>query len=144
MPGGTAFYFSYALNKLDVKYLLVTALAETEMHYVNDLRDKGIEIKVQPSAHTVYFENIYGENQDERTQNVLQVADPFKSEQLQSVNAKIFHLGPLLANDFSAEFVKSIAGKELISLDVQGYLRKLKTKKYMPPTGPQKKRSCPI
>jgi len=96
---------------------------------VNDLRDKGIEIKVQPSAHTVYFENIYGENQDERTQNVLQVADPFKSEQLQSVNAKIFHLGPLLANDFSAEFVKSIAGKELISLDVQGYLRKVENQK---------------
>jgi sugar/nucleoside kinase (ribokinase family) len=129
MPGGTAFYFSYALNKLDVKYLLVTALAETEMHYVNDLRAKGIEIKVQPSAHTVYFENIYGENQDERTQNVLQVADPFNAEQLQGIDAKIFHLGPLLANDFSAEFIKSIAGKGLISLDVQGYLRKVENKK---------------
>ncbi|SDS00222.1 Sugar or nucleoside kinase, ribokinase family [Mucilaginibacter mallensis] len=129
MPGGTAFYFSYALNKLDVKYLLVTALAETEMHYVNDLRAKGIEIKVQPSAHTVYFENIYGENQDERTQNVLQVADRFNPEQIQSVSAKIFHLGPLLANDFSAEFVKSIAGRGLISLDVQGYLRKVENKK---------------
>ena len=129
MPGGTAFYFSYALSKLDVKYLLVTALAETEMHYVNDLRTKGIEIKVQPSAYTVYFENIYGENQDERTQNVLQIADPFSAEQLQGIDAKIFHLGPLLANDFPAEFIKSIAGKGVISLDVQGYLRKVENKK---------------
>ncbi|WP_183575302.1 PfkB family carbohydrate kinase [Mucilaginibacter sp. X5P1] len=143
MPGGTAFYFSFALNKLDVKYLLITALAETEMHYVNDLRAKGIEIKVQPSAHTVYFENIYGKNQDERTQNVLQVADPFKPEQLQSVNAKIFHLGPLLANDFSAEFVKSIAGRGLISLDVQGYLRKVENKKVYATDWPSKKEILP-
>jgi sugar/nucleoside kinase (ribokinase family) len=129
MPGGTAFYFSCALSKLNVKYLLVTALAETEIHYVTDLQEKGIDIKVQPSAHTVYFENIYAENQDERTQNVLQTADPFSIQPIESVDAKVFHLGPLLANDFSAEFVKSLVGKGLISLDVQGYLRKVENKK---------------
>src|SRR5882757_9068536 len=92
MAGGTAYYFSYAVCNLDVNYLLVTALAESEMHYVTALRDKGIEVKVQPSAHTVYFENIYADDQDHRTQNVLRKADPFAAEQLQPVNAKIYHL----------------------------------------------------
>jgi len=129
MAGGTAFYFSHALSNLDVSYLLVTALAESEMPYVTALRDKGIKVKVQPSAHTVYFENIYADNQDHRTQNVLQQADPFTLDALSAVNAKIFHLGPLLANDISTELIKSLAGKGRVSLDAQGYLRKVENKK---------------
>jgi len=129
LPGGTAWYFSCALSKLDVKYLLVTALAWEEMHYVADLGEKGIETRVQPSSHTVYFENIYGENPDERNQNVLETADPFTLEQLQDVATKIFHLGPLLADDISVDLIKTLAGRSRISLDVQGYLRRVENKK---------------
>ena len=129
MPGGTAFYFSYALNHLPVKYLLVTALAPSEMKYVLDLREKGTHVIVQQSEHTVFFENIYAENQDQRTQNVLQKADPFNAEQFWSVDAKLFHLGPLLADDISAELVKTLAVKSRISLDIQGYLRRVENKK---------------
>jgi len=125
MPGGTAYYFSCALSRFDVNYLLVTALAEKEMRYVEDLSAKGIEVKVQPSAHTVFFENIYAENQDERSQRVTQKADPFTMEQLKDVDAKIFHLGPLLADDISVELIRELAKKGKISLDVQGYLREV-------------------
>ena len=139
MAGGTAFYFSRALCNLDVSYLLVTALAEKEMHYVTELRGKGIEVKVQPSAHTVYFENIYAENQDQRTQNVWQQADPFTTEQLFSVNAQIFHLGPLLADDISTELIKTLASKGRVSLDAQGYLRRVENKKVHPVDWPGKR-----
>jgi sugar/nucleoside kinase (ribokinase family) len=138
MAGGTAFYFSYAVCNLDVNYLLVTALAENEMPYVVSLRNKGIEVKVQPSAHTVYFENIYAEDQDHRTQNVLAKADPFTMEQLEQVDAKIFHLGPLLADDISTELIKTLAVKGRVSLDAQGYLRKVKNKKVYPIDWPEK------
>lgn len=129
MPGGTAYYFSCAMSRLPVSYLLVTALAEKELHYAKALRNKGIEINVQPSVHTVFFENIYGDNPDHRTQNVLETADPFSIEQLTNISAKIFHLGPLLADDFPADVVKSLAGRGIISLDVQGYLRKVVDRK---------------
>ncbi|MGZ3752053.1 MAG: PfkB family carbohydrate kinase [Mucilaginibacter sp.] len=132
MAGGTAFYFSSALQNLNVNYLLVTALGDSEMHYVTDLRNKGIEVKVQPSTHTVYFENIYADNQDNRTQNVLETADPFTLESLSSVDAKIFHLGPLLADDISTDLIKTLSGKGRVSLDAQGYLRKVVNKKVYP------------
>lgn len=125
MPGGTAYYFSCAMSKLDVSYLLLTALGEKELRYADALRNKGIGIHVQPSAQTVFFENIYGDDPDHRTQNVLEVADPFEMEYLAGIDARIFHLGPLLADDFPADVVKSLAGKGVISLDVQGYLRKV-------------------
>jgi Sugar kinases, ribokinase family len=139
MPGGTALYFSCALNKLDVNYVLVTALAESEMEYVKYLRDKGIEVRVQPSGHTVVFENIYGENQDERTQNVLQIADAFTMDQLLNVDAGIFHLGPLLTGDFSTDFIKTLSAKGRLALDVQGYLRKVVDQKVSLTDWPEKK-----
>lgn len=139
MAGGTAFYFSHAVRNLDINYLLVTALAAGEMPYVTDLRDKGIEVKVQPSAHTVYFENIYAEDQDHRTQNVLAEADPFTMAALTDVNAKIFHLGPLLSGDISTALIKTLAGKGRVSLDAQGYLRKVENKKVHAVDWPGKK-----
>jgi sugar/nucleoside kinase (ribokinase family) len=139
MPGGTALYFSCAVNKLDVSYVLVTALADAEMEYVNYLRTKGIEVRVQPSTHTVVFENIYGENQDERTQNVLQIADTFTMEQLLDVEAKAFHLGPLLAGDFDTDFIKTLSAKGSLALDVQGYLRKVLNQKVFLTDWPDKK-----
>jgi sugar/nucleoside kinase (ribokinase family) len=128
MAGGTSFYFSNAIRNMDVRYTLVTALAPGEMSFVADLRAKGIDVNVLPSAHTVYFENNYAENPDYRTQRVLQTADPFTVEQLVSIQARIFHLGPLLADDIPVELIKNLSGRGIVSLDVQGYLRKVQNK----------------
>jgi sugar/nucleoside kinase (ribokinase family) len=141
LPGGTAWYFSSALSKLDVGYLLVTSLAPGEMHYVEALRAKGISVKVQPGGGTVFFENIYGENPDDRSQNVLQTADTFTMDPLHDVDAHIFHLGPLLADDISLGLIKTLSAKGRISLDVQGYLRKVVNKKVYPTDWPQKRQA---
>ncbi|RWY55810.1 PfkB family carbohydrate kinase [Mucilaginibacter gilvus] len=125
MAGGTAFYFSHAMRNMDVKYGLVTALAETELQSVTDLRDLGIEVKALPSKHTVYFENIYGENQDNRTQRVLQKADAFSVADLANTEAIIFHLGPLLADDIPTELIKNLFSRGNVSCDAQGYLREV-------------------
>ncbi|WP_442591170.1 PfkB family carbohydrate kinase [Pedobacter sp. AW31-3R] len=126
MAGGTSFYFSNAIRNMDTKYCLVTAVAETEIASVEALREKGITVEVLPSAHTVYFENIYGHNLDNRTQRVLQTADSFSVEDLKSIPAKIFHLGPLLAKDIPVELIQYLSLKGRVSLDVQGYLREVK------------------
>jgi sugar/nucleoside kinase (ribokinase family) len=125
MPGGTSFYFSNAMAHMDVRYLLVTAVAEREMDSVRTLQDRSIEVISLPTRHTVYFENIYSSNQDHRTQRVLQQANPFSVEQVREVEARIFHLGPLLAGDIPVDLIKALAAKGKLSLDVQGFLRKV-------------------
>lgn len=126
MPGGTAFYFAHAMSNLDhSNFRLVTSLAESEMKAVDDIRAKGIDVKVLPSERSVYFENKYGENQNNRTQRVLAKAAPFSKEGLEDVEAEVFHLGTLLADDFSPEVVKYLSGKGKLSVDAQGYLREV-------------------
>ena len=132
MPGGTSFYFSNAIRQMDVKFGLITSLAASEMRFADSLVANGIDVLTLPSAHTVYFENIYSTNLDHRTQRVLQTADPFTVNQLQQVEATIFHLGPLLADDISICVIKMLAQKGRVSLDVQGYLRTVKNQQVVP------------
>ena len=128
MAGGTSFYFSYAFNHLpkDVTFQLVTKLGESEMESAEAMRRVGIDVLTFPSRHTVYFENKYGENQNERTQRVLERADPFTIEEMSTLDAKVFHLGSLLSDDFSPEVITYLSSKGRISIDAQGFLREVR------------------
>ena len=134
MPGGTSYYFSHGIRHLkDTRnYKLITALAPSEYKAVEDLRAKGIQVEVLPSRKTVYFENIYGENQDDRKQRVLAKADPFTVEELKDEEAKFFHLGSLLSDDFSLDVVKLLSGKGKLAVDAQGYLREVRGEQVSP------------
>lgn len=134
MAGGTSFYFSYAINQLpkDVTFSLVTAMDPTEKEPVEKMLKAGIDVSMNASRNTVFFENIYGENQNERKQRVLAKADPFTIQQLEHVDAKVFHLGSLLADDFPTEVVEYLSCKGRVSIDVQGYLREVRDEKVYP------------
>lgn len=132
MAGGTSFYFAYAINQLpkDVSFSLVTAMDPTEKEPVEKMLQAGIDVTLNASRNTVFFENTYyGENQNERKQRVLAKADPFTIEQLKNVEAKVYHLGSLLSDDFSTEVVEYLASKGKVSIDVQGYLREVRDEK---------------
>ena len=134
MAGGTSFYFSYAINQppKDVTFSLVTAMDPTEKEPVEKMLKAGIDVSMNASRNTVFFENIYGENQNERKQRVLAKADPFTIQQLEHVDAKVFHLGSLLADDFPTEVVEYLSSKGRVSIDVQGYLREVRDEKVYP------------
>lgn len=134
MAGGTSFYFAYAINQLpnDVSFSLVTSMDPTETEPAEKMRQAGIDVTLNASRNTVFFENIYGENQNERKQRVLAKADPFTIEQLEHVDAKVYHLGSLLSDDFSNEVVEYLAKKGKVSIDVQGYLREVRDLKVYP------------
>lgn len=125
MPGGTSIYFSSAMAGLDMPYLLVTALAEGDLSVLDILRDRGVEMLVFSSPQTMFFVNEYGADSNERTQKVLQVAAPFTTGQVAGVNAAIYHLGTLSAGDIPQSVINILATKGLVSLDVQGCLRKI-------------------
>lgn len=80
----------------------------------------------------MFFENKYGDNPNDRTQRVLAKADPFTVDNLKDVEAKIFHLGTLLADDFSLDALKLLSSKGIVSVDAQGYLREVRGEQVHP------------
>lgn len=127
MAGGTSFYFAYAFSRLpkEVSFRLVTKLGKDDMQAVDDMRRAGIDVLTHPSKHTVFFENKYGDNQNERAQRVLERAEPFTTGEMSGIDARVYHLGSLLSDDFSPEVVKYLSTKGRISIDAQGYLREV-------------------
>lgn len=126
MPGGTAYYFAKALRNFDHdNFRLVTSVGKPEMKTVDELRAEGFDVEVIPSRESVFFENKYGDNMSDRTQRVLAKADPFTIEKLKDVKADIFHLGTLLADDFSLDVIRELSERGRVSVDIQGYLRRV-------------------
>lgn len=134
MPRGTSYYFSHGISHLNdwKNYKLVTSLAPSEYSSVDELTGKGLNVEIIPSKKTVYFENSYGVNQNNRTQRVLAKADPFTVEKIQHIEAKIFHLGSLLSDDFSLDVIKYLSKKGILSVDAQGYLREVRGENVYP------------
>ncbi len=129
MPGGTTYYFSHGIShllnsgKAEVSYKLIASLAESELEAVEEIRAQGIDVEVVPSRKTVFFENIYGENQNNRKQHVNAMADPFTVESLKDVEARYICLGSLLPEDFPLEVVRYLSTRGTVVMDAQGYLR---------------------
>lgn len=127
--GGTAYYVAWAMSRLPldgVSFGVVTAVGNDLAHEVERLRQAGIDIKAHQSPTSVYFENKYGLDMNDRTQRVLSKAKPFTIEQLSYEEADVFHLGTLLVDDFSPEVVEYLASKGRVCIDVQGYLREVR------------------
>lgn len=127
MAGGTSFYMSRGMAQLppQVSYQLVTKVGQGQMPEVEKLRSLGLDVICYPSTHTVYFENTYGENSNNRRQRVLAKSDAFTIEEMRPLEARIFHLGSLLSDDFPSEVVEYLSTKGRVSIDAQGYLREV-------------------
>jgi len=128
--GGTAWYVSKGLASLnrnkEVSYALLTAMAPADQTPVEELRAEGLEVICHPSRETLFFENKYGENFNNRTQRVLSQADPFTLEQIQQIEARYTILGSLLAHDFPIEAFAYLHQHSCLVVDVQGYLREVR------------------
>lgn len=144
IPGGTAWYFAHAMATIGSHdFLTVTSVGQQDLHAVAELRNRGIKTIVIPSRNTVFFENIYGEDSNDRRQRVLAKSDPFCISSMEGIEADIFHLGYLLADDFEPGFLEKIAEKGKVSIDVQGLLRHVEGDKVRPMDWAEKLRLLP-
>jgi sugar/nucleoside kinase (ribokinase family) len=132
MAGGTAFYFSHAINSVTSSYQLITRVGEQEQYFVDALMQSGITVHAAKSPTSIHFENSYPQHSDDRVQRVLSKASPFHETDLMAVDASLIHLGPLLSDDMSTDFMISLAAKGKLSLDVQGLLRNVVSEQVVP------------
>lgn len=125
LSGGTSYYFAHGINHLphDVSFRLITSLSTDDMAAVEEMRSAGIDVEVIESRATVFFENKYEANMNNRTQRVLAKADPFTVDKLRGVEARFIHLGSLLADDFSLDVLDYLKDRGTLSVDAQGFLR---------------------
>lgn len=129
LSGGTAYYTSIALKCLGLNVAVVTRVGYGDEYLLNDLNKNNISVFLRMSSATTVFENIYGKHfnyTDYRTQMVHSVASSFVKEDIPDISPTIFHVGCLTREDIPLEILRFLAKKSIVSLDVQGFLRKIK------------------
>ena len=124
--GGTGYYSSIAFSRLGLKVAVVTKVAvEDKATLLRDLKGEKIKVFCKGSKCTSAFENVYGEEDpDTRIQKIKAVGSPFLPEDVESIMATSFHIGPLTNRDIPVQLLKQLATRaKIVSLDVQGMLR---------------------
>ena len=126
--GGSAYYMAWAFQALphDVDFHMITSVSRELMPEVNRLCEAGIKVTAYESPTNVFFENKYGANMDHRTQRVLAKSAPFTLRQLECEEARVFHLGTLLADDFTPKTVDPQADEESFKLAITRLWNKTK------------------
>jgi len=123
MPGGTAYYLPLAIRSLGMNVSVVTKISKDDEALLDRLKQEKIPIFLRESPRTTTFINIYSGGLDNRQQRVIDVALPFTVEDVEGIESRIFHLGPLTKGDISLDIVRSLSARSRISLDAQGFLR---------------------
>lgn len=117
-----------------IDFHLITSVGPADQSSLDALTEAGVKVHNIPSPTTVYFENRYGENMNNRQQRVLSRSQSFSWVSLHPIidsilgsdsNQPIFLVGSLLADDFPLDVIRHLHDLGQVVVDVQGYLREV-------------------
>jgi len=125
MPGGTAYYASIAMKSLGLNVAVITKIGKKDGSLLDNIESEQIHIILRESLRTTTFTNIYTRGRDDRKQLVSDIATPFTVEDVEGIQSKTFHVGSLTKDDIPLEILLSLSKRSRISLDAQGFLRRI-------------------
>jgi len=120
MFGGSSSYSSITAKRLGYQSFILSRGNEEFNNWINFLEKDGIKVELQKSKNITCFVNDYTEFG--RTQKILSDAGKIKFKNLGEID--IIHIGHVF-NEITLECVKKARKNcKLLSLDVQGFVRK--------------------
>ncbi len=124
-PGGGVYYGAFPLKKLGVNVGVCTKLARDDFGLLFEFKEKNIPLMPIETASTVSIENIYPEkDMGIRQQRILAQGEKIKAEEVPLFKTIFIHFTSLL-NEIPLELIKKFFNQAKISLDVQGFTRKV-------------------
>ena len=122
--GSAVFFGAFAARAMDISTLVVTKLSPEDRQNLEVFAQAAIPVHWTPSAHTCGIRNIYTTaDQDRRTCVLIHAGDPFAVGDIPQVQARIIHVGPLLAGQVTEQVLEFLAARAPLGLDVQGFTR---------------------
>jgi len=131
--GGVATYGGLTFQRLGVSTAVVTNIAESDRGLLDVLAAEGLAVHAGTSRLTTHFVN--RAQGDWREQLMPEAADPITAAQVKPLLSKVCHVhaGPLHPDDIEPQAMTLMAeSKKLVSLDVQGYLRRTENDRIVP------------
>jgi sugar/nucleoside kinase (ribokinase family) len=122
--GGGVYYGGIALRQLDRRVAVVTRLHPDDFHWLDEMKEEGIEVRACTATQTSGIENVYSSSDMERRVcRPLGFAGPFAEDEIPDWPARIYVATPIIAGEFELDLVESLARRGPLAMDVQGFVR---------------------
>jgi sugar/nucleoside kinase (ribokinase family) len=122
--GGAVYYGGVAVRRLGVRLAVATRLHPGDFPLLEDLKREGVEVFAAPAPATTGIENIYNSaDMERRICRPLAFAGAFRIEDIPRVTARVCLIVPLVAGEVDLPFLKHLAARGPVGMDVQGFVR---------------------
>ncbi len=122
--GGAIYYGSIPLRHQGLSVAVVTRMAETDVHFLDEMKEEGIEVFVSESPVSSSIENIYhSADMERRICKLRSFAGPFQKEDIPDIAARVILVVPVIAGEVDLALLQWLAERGPVGLDVQGFVR---------------------
>lgn len=125
IAGGAVHFGGMVLLALGLRVGVVTRLAQQDLWLLSDLKKAGAVIFPIFVPETTAIENVLPDpGSDQRRCFRRGFAGTFRPEDLPLVQARLYYVGTIIADEIDLPFLQAVAARGPVALDVQGLLRK--------------------
>jgi sugar/nucleoside kinase (ribokinase family) len=122
--GGAVYYGSVALRRIDIRVAIVTRLHPDDFPWLDELKREGVQVFATAAAETSGIENTYNSaDMERRVCRLMGFAGPFRREEIPDLSAQVILIAPIIAGEVDLPLLRWLAGRGLVGLDVQGFVR---------------------
>lgn len=122
--GGGVYYGSVVVKRLGLKVGVITRLHPDDFPRLDELRAEGIEVHATAADGTSGIANYYDSNDMERRiTKPIGFGGSYSINDLPDWHANVIMLTPLYAGEVDLPFLKSLADRAPVAMDVQGFIR---------------------
>ncbi len=123
--GGAVYFGGIVLARLGLKVGVVTRLAHDDAWMLADFHREGIEVFPVYTPQSTGIKNVHPDPEsDRRTCYFLGFAGTFRPEDLPDVEARLYYVGTVMADEVDPAFMREVARRGPLALDPQGCLRR--------------------
>lgn len=127
-PGGSVYYAAFAARPADVRILVIIKLAIQDYEMLSDFWARGLAVLPIYSPHTTVMEDIFAkEHGYARWSRIIELATPFRGEEIPVRKAEIFYLAGLIHGEMPEPLMADLSERGKIALDAQAVLRRLES-----------------
>ena len=125
VDGGAINYGANVTARMGLRTAVITRMAREDFKVLDELRQMGVQLFRRETAESTQLRLVYPtKNLDERVIYLTSSAGSFIAEDVDNVEASIFHIGASVRREVPVEIIRSLRKKaDRISLDVQGFIR---------------------
>ncbi len=122
--GGAVYYASFPLQRMGLRTGVVTRLLPSDAYLLEEMRNRGVQVFLDPALETTQIENIYfADDQEERLCRMTGYAGPFQPSALPELARQVTLVSPMAAGEASLALLKEVVRHSPLALDVQGFVR---------------------